>query len=88
MTEWVQRPGGGGVVDALAQVEREVRGLVADVVADDDERSMSGSLPTLLDPAGAVQRVWDAAAGFGALHPFLDDPRVEEIWVNDRLAVG
>lgn len=88
MTEWVQRPGGGGVVDALAQVEREVRGLVADVVAGYDERSMSGSLPTLLDPAGAVQRVWDAAAGFAALQPFLDDPQVEEIWVNDRLAVG
>jgi len=89
------------VVDALTQVEREVRelirrsgvdpvregdavrGLVADVVADYDERSMSGSLPTLPDPAGAVQRVWDAVAGFGALQPFLDDPRVEEIWVNE-----
>ena len=89
------------LVDALAQVEREVRelirrsgvdpvregdavrGLVADVVADYDERSMSGSLPTLLDPAAAVQRVWDAVAGFGALQPFLDDPRVEEIWVNE-----
>ncbi|MBC7638960.1 MAG: hypothetical protein H7231_04150 [Rhodoferax sp.] len=69
-------------MDALAQVEREVRGLVADVVADYDERSMSGSLPTLLDPAGAVQRVWDAVAGFGALQPFLDDPRVEEIWIK------
>ncbi len=88
-------------MDAIAQVELEVRelirrsgvdpvregdavrGLVADVVADYDERSMSGNLPTLVDPAGAVQRVWDAVAGFGALQPFLDDPRVEEIWVNE-----
>ncbi len=101
MTGSVGRPVGVVAVDALVQVELEVRelirrsgvdpvregdavrGLVADVVADYDERSMSGSLPTLPDPAGAVQRVWDAVAGFGALQPFLDDPRVEEIWVNE-----
>ena len=88
-------------MDAIAQVELEVRelirrsgvdpvregrvvrALVEEVVADYDDRSVAGTLPTLLDPAGAVQRVWDAVAGFGALQPFLDDPRVEEIWVNE-----
>ena len=91
----------GGVVDALRQVEVEVRelirrsgvdpvldglavrDLVADVVADYDERSLSGALPALADPALAVQHIWDAVAGFGALQPFLDDPRVEEIWINE-----
>lgn len=91
----------GHGVDAMAQVELEVRELirrsgvdpvreghavrtlVADVVADYDERSLSGGLPSLADPAHAVQHVWDAVAGFGALQPFLDDPRVEEIWINE-----
>jgi len=103
--EGISGIGGGGFMDALAQVElevrelirrsgvdparqgRAVRSLVADVVADYDERSLSGGLPTLADPAAAVGRVWDAVAGFGALQPFLDDPRVEEIWVNEPTKV-
>ena len=88
-------------MDAIAQVElevrelirrsgvdpvregRAVRTLVEDVVADYDERSLSGGLPSLLDHEGAVQRVWDAVAGFGVLQPYLDDPLVEEIWINE-----
>ena len=88
-------------MDALAQVElevrelirrsgvdpvregRAVRTLVEDVVADYDERSLSGGLPSLLDAGQAVQQVWDAVAGFGVLQPYLDDPRVEEIWINE-----
>lgn len=88
-------------MDALAQVElevrelirrsgvdpvregRAVRTLVEDVVADYDERSLSGGLPSLLDAGHAVQQVWDAVAGFGVLQPYLDDPAVEEIWINE-----
>ena len=88
-------------MDALAQVElevrelirrsgvdpvregRAVRTLVEDVVADYDERSLSGGLPSLLDAGQAVQQVWDAVAGFGALQPYLDDPSIEELWINE-----
>jgi len=88
-------------VDALAQVELEVRelirrsgvdpvregpavhALVSDVVADYDERSLSGGLPVLPDLPDAVRHVWDLVAGFGALQRFLDDPTVEEIWINE-----
>ncbi len=62
---------------------RAVRRLVEDAVADYEERSAGGHLPALGDRAEVVRQVWDAVAGFGALQPFLDDPRVEEIWVNE-----
>lgn len=50
-----------------------VRSLVDEVVAGlivDD------------DVIGAAQAAFEAIAGFGPLQPFLDDPRVEEIWIN------
>jgi pilus assembly protein CpaF len=60
-----------------------VRTLVQDVVADYDERSVTGALPALADTAGTVKRVLDEVAGFGALQQYLDDPDVEEVWVNE-----
>jgi len=40
---------------------------------------------SLLDRRGTAGAVWDAVAGFGPLQRHLDDPEVEEIWVNGRL---
>jgi pilus assembly protein CpaF len=60
-----------------------VRRLVEDAVADYDERTMSGSLPPLADVAATVKRVLDDVAGFGPLQQYLDDPSVEEIWINE-----
>jgi pilus assembly protein CpaF len=59
-----------------------VRRLVDDVIADYDDRSLTGSMPSLIDPAEVARQVYDAVAGFGALQPYLDDPLVEEIWIN------
>jgi pilus assembly protein CpaF len=61
---------------------RAVRDLVDEVVADYDERSLRGGLPALPDPRLVAREVWDAVAGFGPLQRFLDDPDVEEIWIN------
>ena len=60
-----------------------VRRLVDQVVNDYDERSLSGGLPVLADLGLAARQVWDAVAGFGPLQRYLDDPSVEEIWVNE-----
>lgn len=60
-----------------------VRALVTRVVAEYDERSVVGGLPVLVDRAAAAQEVWDAVAGFGPLQRFLDDPEVEEVWINE-----
>ncbi len=61
----------------------EVRRLVEAAVDDYEERAVTGALPPLGDRVAVVRGVWDAVAGFGALQPFLDDPTVEEIWINE-----
>ncbi len=60
-----------------------VRLLVESVVAGFGDRSLGGEVPSLGDPDDAVRRVLDSVAGFGPLQPYLDDPAVEEIWVNE-----
>ncbi len=65
-----------------------VRRLVEDAVADYDDRSLSGSLPPLANPPGTVRSVLDAVAGLGPLQRYLDDPDIEEIWINERLTHG
>ncbi|ROP26783.1 CpaF family protein [Pseudokineococcus lusitanus] len=59
-----------------------LRSLVEDVVADYDERSLLGTLPPL-PGAGVVKAVLDAVGGLGPLQEHLDDPEVEEIWINE-----
>ncbi|MGY4645688.1 CpaF family protein [Cellulomonas sp. URHB0016] len=56
--------------------------LVSDAIADYDERSVVGAVPPLADPAAAHKAVVDAVAGLGPLQRYLDDPEVEEIWIN------
>ena len=60
-----------------------VRLLVRDVVADYSERSLSSALPPIGDVDGVVRDVLDRVAGYGPLQRWLDDPEVEEIWVNE-----
>jgi pilus assembly protein CpaF len=59
-----------------------VRRLVDDVIADYDERSLEGGLPSVVDPHDVARQVYDSVAGFGPLQPYLDDATVEEIWIN------
>ena len=80
--ELVRRSGLDPVRDCL-----EMSQLVRDAVADYDERSLHGSLPTLPDLAEAVKQVLDAVAGYGPLQQYFDDPTVEEIWVNSPTKV-
>jgi len=60
-----------------------VRRLVESTVHDYDDRSLDGALPPLPDLGAAVKRVLDEVAGFGPLQEYLDDPAVEEIWINE-----
>jgi pilus assembly protein CpaF len=80
--ELVRRRGLDPVADPAA-----VRRLVDEVISDYDERSLSGTLPQLADPRQAARQVFDAVAGFGPLQKYLDDPTVEEIWVNEPTKV-
>lgn len=60
-----------------------IRRLVEEVIADYDERTLVSSLPPLVDARRAAGQVFDAVAGFGPLQTYLDDPLIEEIWIND-----
>jgi pilus assembly protein CpaF len=68
-------------LDPLHQTA-EVRRLVEAAVTDYDERALMGPLPPLGPLESARRFVFDAVAGFGALQPLLDDPGIEEIWIN------
>lgn len=68
-------------LDPLQQAS-EVRRLVEAAVNDYDERSLQGVVPPLGAPEAVRRQIFDAVAGFGPLQPFLDDPSVEEIWLN------
>ena len=60
-----------------------VRVLVRDVVAEYSERSLNSALPPIGDAESIVRDVLDRVAGFGPLQRYLDDPEIEEIWVNE-----
>jgi pilus assembly protein CpaF len=60
-----------------------VRALIDEAVADYLDRATTSQLPPLGDRASVSRAILDAIAGFGPLQPFLDDPAVEEIWINE-----
>ena len=59
----------------------ELASLVDEAVADYRDRFLLGGLPTLDDEA--VELLHHRIGGFGLLTPLLDDPDIEEIWINE-----
>ena len=60
-----------------------VRSLVRAALTDYDERSLHGGMPLLDDLDSSAKALWDRVVGLGPLQRYLDDPRVEEIWINE-----
>jgi pilus assembly protein CpaF len=60
-----------------------VRRIAEGVVRDHDERSLTGVVAPVPDIDAVVEELVARVSGFGPLQPFLDDPTVEEIWIND-----
>lgn len=60
-----------------------VRSILTTVVREYDERSLTGNVPPLEDAEAVGREVLDRVAGFGPLQRYLDDPEVEEIWINE-----
>jgi len=75
--EAVRRQG----VDPLLDRPAVLR-IVEQAVLDYDRHSLSGAVSPLEDQAGVLDELLARVAGFGPLQRFLDDPSVEEIWVN------
>ena len=60
----------------------DVRSLVDAAISDYDERALLAPLPPLGHLDTARRHIFDAIAGFGPLQPLLDDPSIEEVWIN------
>jgi pilus assembly protein CpaF len=82
-------------LDALlrAQVQRAgvdpqresgaVRRFAERVVQEHHERSLTGAVLPVEDQDGLVEELVAGVAGFGPLQQYLDDPEVEELWINE-----
>lgn len=46
------------------------------------ERALGGSTPMLDDEAETARRAVAALSGYGVIQPLLDDPSIEEVWIN------
>jgi pilus assembly protein CpaF len=51
-----------------------VRRLAGQVVAEHDQRSLTGAVPSVEDVDAAVDELVARVSGFGALQRYLDDP--------------
>jgi pilus assembly protein CpaF len=69
-------------VDPLVDVDA-VRGFAGSVVAAHDGRSLSGLVRPVDDADAVVEELVARVAGFGPLQRYLDDPSVEEVWINE-----
>ena len=67
-----------------------VRRLAETLVRDHDDRSLTGVVAPVADVEGVVAELVARVSGFGPLQPLLDDPTVEEVWINspDRVFVA
>lgn len=60
-----------------------VRRIAESVVREHDQRSLTGAVLPVRDVDAVVAELVARVSGFGPLQPFLDDPTVEEVWIND-----
>ncbi len=65
------------------QQREDVRTVVERVLDQYEERALVGGLPVLTDRAALARQVVDGVAGCGVLQQYLDDPDVEELWINE-----
>lgn len=59
-----------------------VRSIALDVVAEHERRSLTGAVRSIEEPDLVVGQIVADLSGFGPLQTYLDDPTVEEIWIN------
>lgn len=69
---------------------RSVRRVAQAEVRRHNDAALSRGEALIEDEAASVQDVLASVSGFGALQPLLDDPEIEEIWLNgpDRIFVA
>ena len=51
------------------------------------ERALGGAFPLIVDEGAAEREIVATLTGFGPLQEYLDDPKIEEIWINSPTRV-
>ena len=69
-------------VDPAKDEPAVVESLIDEVLSDYELRYEAANLPRIGNRGAVRKTILDRVAGFGALQPFLDDPTVEEVWIN------
>ncbi|MDQ3751281.1 MAG: Flp pilus assembly complex ATPase component TadA [Actinomycetota bacterium] len=69
-------------IDPAREGQTRVSKLIDEVLTDYEIRTESSNLPRFSDRSAVQKAVYDRVAGLGPLQPFMDDPQVEEIWIN------
>lgn len=60
-----------------------VRALAERLLVEHDQRSLTGAVAPVGDHEEVAAELMARVSGFGALQRYLDDPTVEEVWIND-----
>lgn len=60
-----------------------VRRIALRLVQDHDQRSLTGAVAPVSDHDLIIEELIARVSGFGPLQRYLDDPSVEEVWIND-----
>jgi pilus assembly protein CpaF len=60
-----------------------VRRIAEGVAQAHDERSLTGAVAPLEDLPALVDDLVARVSGFGPLQRYLDDPAIEEVWINE-----
>lgn len=76
--ELVRRRG----IDPSREQPAVVEDLVEEVIGEYEVRTELSNLPRVEDRSALRKAVLDRVSGLGPLQDFIDDPTVEEIWIN------
>src|SRR5690606_2603647 len=68
-------------LDPVREPER-VFALITEVVSQYEKDARDGRVPTLANAEQLAQQFRDSITGLGPLQQYMDDPSVEEIWIN------
>lgn len=57
--------------------------LIDDALAEYEDLTVAGAVSPMSDAESARRRLRDDIGGFGPLQVLIDDPQIEEIWINE-----
>lgn len=62
---------------------RELEALIDDALAEYEELTVAGVVDPIADVTEVRRKLRDDIGGFGPLQSLIDDPTIEEIWINE-----